>query len=423
MVKLQFVHVCVSAALVACNVSQASRTTGGISLGDAAVPAVGAGDGGADAAPSAECPRALAVVSSDYTSTNVSVASTAGRVLSESLLSSGSAPPGLTTALSGDVVLPLARPTSGRLVLIDRYPNSVLTWVDPKTAGVIGQLGVGTGFGANPHDYLEVSPEKAYVTRYETNPAPGKEPFDAGGDLLVIDTKRLVVTGRVALAAAPDGSYLPRADHLLLQGNEVWVILQRMNADFTSTGDTRLVGVDTTKDAVTWTVDLPGLAGCGGVARSPSGDVVALSCGALSDADPLARSGIVLLSTKTHPPTELRRFSVAARLGAPVGPALAFASDSLLVSVAYGDTTAKRNDVAFSLNIDSGDTAVLADAGAPFAFGDVVCTPGCDNLCFLADAQQSLLRVWHATASGLDEQAGLPVDPSVGLPPRVLGTL
>ncbi|HSU38151.1 MAG TPA: hypothetical protein VLJ38_01255, partial [Polyangiaceae bacterium] len=72
------------------------------------VPAPPSSTGGVHVASNAGCPGAIAAVSSgsDYASTNVSVLSTAGHLLSESIISSGSAPPGLTTALSGDVVLP-----------------------------------------------------------------------------------------------------------------------------------------------------------------------------------------------------------------------------------------------------------------------------------------------------------------------------
>src|SRR5260221_3956903 len=129
-------------ALGGCNVSQATPSTGGIdSLGDGAARA---------------CPRALVVASSDFTSTNISVLSPEGAALSESIISSASAPAGLTTALSGDVALPLAVPLSGNLVLLDRDPNSVLTCVDAATASVLHQLPVGTLFASNTHDYLEV---------------------------------------------------------------------------------------------------------------------------------------------------------------------------------------------------------------------------------------------------------------------------
>jgi hypothetical protein len=376
------------------------------------------------------CPAGYAISNSDFTSTNISATSVLGAVLSESVISSGSAPPGLTTALSGDVVFPSAAPASGKLLLIDRYPNSVLTWVEPETGTVIQQLPVGTGFGANPHDYLELAANKAYVSRYESNPKPGQEPLDAGGDLLIIDPQANAITGRVELAATPDGDFLPRADHLLLVGDSVWVSLQRFDADFKTAGDARLVGVDPVSDAITWSLDLPGIASCGGVARSPSGKVVALACsGVASDMDaaqnaaPTRRSAIVLLDATVQPPVVITHFAAAAALGAPIGGAIAFASETVLVSVALGDSGAQRNDIAFTLDTTLGEPQLLLDAGAAFALGDVHCAPGCTNLCFLADAQANALDVWKVSGDTLSAQPSIATDASIGLPPRAIGAL
>jgi hypothetical protein len=387
--------------------------------------------GGFELSPSAgECPAGYAVSNSDYTSTSISAISPTGAMLSPTVISSGSAPPGLTTALSGDVIFPSTAPASGKMLLIDRYPNSVLTWVEPTTGAVIQQLPVGTGFGANPHDYLEITPNKAYVTRYESNSAPGQAPFDAGGDLLVIDPQANEITGRVELASEPDGAFLPRADHLLLVDDEVWVSLQRLDADFHTAGDARLVGVDPSRDTTTWTLDLPGIASCGGIARSPSGNVVALVCsGVASDSDsagapaPTLRSAVVLLDATVRPPVELQRFDAAAQLGAQLGSTIAFASETQLVSVAMGDASTNLNDIAFTLETSEGTAQPLLDAGAAFSLGDVRCAPGCTDLCFLADAQANALHVWHATAEGLSEQAPVQADSNIGLPPRTIGAL
>lgn len=413
----QFLGLACSAALAACNVSHASGTSG------VRLDAGAAGDGrAADGGAGQVCPLALVVASSDYMSTNISVLSPTGGLLSESVLSSGSAAPGLSAALSGDVVLPLNQ-TRGEIVLIDQLPNAVLTWVDPSTAAVARQLNVGTGFSANPHDYLEVTPTKAYVTRYETNMSPGKQPNDEGGDVLVIDPQAATITGRIPLATPADGAFLPRADRMTRVGSEVWVSLDRFDADFKTAGDARLVGISTADDSIAWTRDLPGVASCGGIAQAPSGNVVALSCsGVPGDPDPKQRSAIVLIDATMHPPVEIKRFTIASQLGAPLGFTLAYATDALLMGVALGDAAAGRNDVAYTLDLASGTASVLVDAGAPFVFGDVRCSPGCTDMCFLADAKAKALRVWKANGSSLAEQAPVPVDPKLNLPPRSLGT-
>jgi len=378
----------------------------------------------------AACAQGYVLADSDYTSTNISALSPTLAVLSPSLISSGSAPPGLTTALSGDVVFPSNAPSSHQVVLIDRYPNSVLTWVEPSTGNVLHQLSVGTGFASNPHDYLELGPSKAYVSRFESNSKAGAQDFDAGGDLLIIDPETGSVTGRIDLAQPDDGAFLPRADRLWRVGSEVWVLLQRFDADFKTAGDARLVGIDPETDRVSWTLDVPGVAACGGVALSPSGKALVLSCsGVTSDVDatnapsPTLRSDLVLLDASAHPPTVTRRFQAAAQLGAPLGSSVSFATETRLVAVALGDLTAKRNDVAFTLDTALGTPELLLDAGAAFALGDVRCAPGCTDLCFLADAQANELHVWKVSGATLSEQPAVAGDSTIGLPPRAIGAL
>src|SRR5262249_16761171 len=143
----------------------------------------------------------------------ISLLSPMGAILSEIFISSGSTSTGLSTPLSGDVVLPFEAPSSGRVVLLDRYPNSVLTWVDAATAMVEGQLSVRTAFASNPQDYLELSAHRAYVSRFETNSKAGAEPNDGGGDLLIVDPQNFSITGRIDLATPSDGDFEPRPTH------------------------------------------------------------------------------------------------------------------------------------------------------------------------------------------------------------------
>jgi hypothetical protein len=429
-----------------CDLSPVTTPTGGIGGGDAGTGGAstggsatggsgtggsgadgGMGDaGGGDAGPDGGalvCPHALVVTDSDYTSTNISVLSTAGSVLSASFVSSASAPVGLTTALSGDVVSPLAIPPSGALVLVDRG-NNAIDWFNPSTAAVEAQLSVSTGFTSDPHDYLEVAPGKAYVTRYESNATPGMAPFDGGGDILILDTVHHTITGRIDLSDADDGNLEPRPDRMLLVGGQVWVSLERLDASYTTAGDARIAGVDPTMDKRTFELDLPNLVSCGGLALSPSGTVVAMTCsGTLADPSDTSQSSLVLIDPTKSPPVELMRYPVAADQGGALGPTLAFASETLLVGFTYGDTAKNRNDVAFTLDLTSGTVTKLVDAGAAFVLGDVRCTPGCGDRCAMADAQANGLRFWQLTGGAL--VAGTTVDPdmTVGLPPRGLGEL
>jgi hypothetical protein len=424
MVKNTWMLFSMGAMIVGCNVAESAKSTPGVNLPDTGVTGSDAGDGAAPIA----CARGVSVVSSDYQSTNVSVVSPEGKVLSESIISSGSAPSGLTTPLSGDVIVPGARPMSGKLVTIDRT-SAVLTWVDVASGSVEKQQSVGTGFAANPHDYLEVSGEKAYVTRYETNSAPGKEPFDDGGDVVVLNLSSSSITANIPLAKPDDGEFLPRPSRMLLSGHTVWVMLERLDAAFAPAGSSRIAGIDTATDSVSWTLDLQDAGNCGGMAQSPSSKVIVVSCSGGFDADAKGRA-LVLVDATVDPPKELRRFSTASVLDAPLAPSLAFATEKLLLGVAYGDTTATRNDWLYSVNVDSGEVTRVTDAGAAFALGDVLCSPGCSDLCFLADAElkpsgastKGALRVYDASGKELPDKS-FAVDPSIGLPPRSLGAL
>jgi hypothetical protein len=396
--------------VTACNVNDPLLTTGGMTLD--------AGNGSLDGG-NALCPKALVVLDTDYKSTNVSLASPTGAVLSEVLISSGTGTTGLSTPLSGDVVLPLATPPSSSVVLLDRSP-SVVTWVDPATASVLAQLNVSTGFFSNPHDYLEVSPSKAYVTRYETNAQPGRMPNDGGGDVLIVDHQAFAITGRIDLADPTDTLFTPHPDHVILVRDQAWVVLHRYPADnFDSIGDARVVGISIADDSVAWTVDLPGFADCAGVAVSPSGNTVALSCSGLAG----ARTGVVLLDATASRPAPKGTFDVASKLGTLPGFSLAFASETLLLGTTLGYSA--KSDAAYTIDTASGSIDPLLDGGAPFVLGDVRCAPGCTDLCFLADANDAVkaLHSWKVANGALAMHSTLSVDPSIGLAPRLLGGL
>ncbi len=395
--------------LAGCNVSPAPQSTGGVDL---------------EAAPG--CDRGVAVVTSDYKSTNIAISRLDGTTASASFISSGAAKPGLALAISGDVDVPWNAPASGRALVIDRYGTNVLTWMDLATAKVLGQLPVGTGFQSNPHDYLEIDAARAYVTRYGTNPAPGAQPFDRGGDLLVIDTRRPAILGRVAIPE-DDPELQPCPDALTPLHGEVVVSLGRWTADFSRTGDGRMVGVSPATDAVVWTVDIPGLQACGRLAISPSGKIGAVACSSKLDMsshmfDP-AGSDIVIYDTSVSPPKESRRLGAGKKLQSGLQPTLVFASEDVLLALTYGGN-ALPNDAAYAVRVSTGDIVPLVQADAPYAFGGVRCSPGCGDICLLADARRNRLRRWQVQPGGefvvLDDAA---IDNVIGLPPRTMGGL
>lgn len=384
--------------------------------------------GGVDLPPAdGACPRAVAVASSDYASSSISVSTTEGKLLRAALLTSGSRPAGASQAFSGDVVLPTTRPKSGRLVLVDRYPNSVITFVDVATGQVEGQLGVATGFPSNPHDYLETRDGRAFVTRYETNTRPGREPFDVGGDVLVVETAppRPRIVGRIDLAQPDDGGFQPRPDRMIDVDGTAWVLLQRFDASFKGAADARIVGIDTARESVTFRVDLPSTANCGALARSPSGRLVAVACsGLLGDRGRAGeRSALVVLDASMSPPRVTTRVDSSAVGGAAFAPQVGFASDGVLVAGTYGSLDDGRTDTIVTVDAVSGAVARFADVGQAFALGDIRCAPGC-GACLVADARANALRVLYTDPDGRPvERARERVDAVTGLPPRYLGFL
>jgi hypothetical protein len=258
--------------VVGCNVPL-PKGSRGAHLGDAA-----AGDGGEPGA----CSRAVVVTESDYMSTNVALLGLDGTVLAPSVTSSATGAVGLVAPLSGDVVTPTMPVRGAELVLVDSAQSSSrIVWVDPETAAK-RELSVATGFWSDPRDYAEVAPGKAYVPRYNANPAPGKVPFDAGNDVLVLDVARgsIVRSIDVSDALGPDGAKaLPDADKIVLAGERAYVLLGALPRDFSGAQvSSRLVAIDTTRDEVTSVTVLDGLLDCAGLVLSPDAKQLAGLC-------------------------------------------------------------------------------------------------------------------------------------------------
>ena len=399
---------------VGCNVSSPPKTTGGV-------------EGGAVAA----CPGALSVVCTDFTTTNIEIASLDGTSMSGSFVSSGSTPTGLTTALSGDVDVPFVPPASGRVLLIDRYGTDVLTWMTLSTASVLAQLVVGTGFDSNPQDYIETSATQAYLSRYGTNASPGQQMYDQGGDLLILNTNNYSITGRIAMPEENTALH-PCPAGMNWVGSDVVVTLQRFSSDFSMIGDGRFVGVSPATNSIAWTVNITGLQDCGRVYVSPSGKVGAIACSGQPDSsgnyDPTG-SDIVLYDLTQSPPVETKRLGLGASLTKSVQPQLAFASETTLLALTYGNAGAPTSgDTAIAVDIamaDSGAATVTQLASETMAdqLAGPFCSPGCSEYCILADSEANTILRWQFANGTFTAASNAVVDPSVGLPPIDIGGL
>lgn len=139
----------------------------------------------------------FAVVRTDFVSTSIAVLDDEGEILDPAVLSSGVVSPGLTTALSGDVVLASAQNgDSGVLNVIDRQGVDVVTWYDLTVGEVRGQLRVANGdFSTNPHDVAIVADERAWVSRYAVN-LDEQDADNQANDIVEINPTTLRLSGR-----------------------------------------------------------------------------------------------------------------------------------------------------------------------------------------------------------------------------------
>jgi hypothetical protein len=408
-------------------------------------PAPPASTGGTTLPPG-ECGRGLLVIGTDYQSTNVSLLGLDASVLSASFVSSATLDAELSAPLSGDVVAPTMSQPGAELVLLDRYPAAVLTWVDVASAGVRAQLRVGTGFAANPQDYVEVAPDKAYVSRFEQNSAPGAEPFDLGSDLLVVDPRGPAIVRSVDLRSAVAGeaaAVLPRPNRMVLAGERLFVLLSPYSADFVDSADARLVTLDTQSDSIVDVLVLGGLQGCSGLGLAPDQSRLAVSCsGAFQGGTTpvLAQAGLAVLSIATggagsggaggngageQGPTEIARYRAVELGSQPLGFAVDFVDRDRVLVTAFGRFAAGNEpavqDALIEVDLASGQHQVLLRGQElPFSLGEVRCAAPCEG-CFVADAEQGLLHRFVPGAQWLELEQSVAPAPEIGLPPRMVG--
>jgi hypothetical protein len=403
----------------ACNLDDSDVVTTGVSL---------------TGAPGASS-RGFVVVSADaaYESYNVSLVSLTGEVQSESIISSGSASAGLSAPLT-DVIMPSSAVPGPELVVINRSPAAFITWVDLETAVVRAQLNVGTGFEANPYDYVPLTTNKAYVTRHAPNFASGREDFDSGNDLLVIDPSVPAITGRVDLMPVLDGEaagFFPRAGRALVAGGQLRLLALGFDENYLELVDSRIVSIDPETDEITQVLVLEGLQNCQNLALSPDGKELAVACSGPFGADPrdgFPNAGIVRLAIGAEL-SEIRRYGTGELGGSPIN-SLAYASANSLAFTTYGRFNAdfsamEAPDSARRLDLALGelDGAPLRQSNLePFTLGDIRCAPGV-SVCLLADAETDggVLHRFDVDASGaLVDGTLIELERGIGLPPRYI---
>ena len=369
----------------------------------------------------------VAVIGSDFSASSLSLLSLErGALVAGDVLHSGSVLPGLSMALSGDVDLPGAPVGGGRLVLIDRYPGAVLTVVSVASLEVERQIPVATGFASNPQDVLALPDGRWLVSRHETNPAAGDEPFDGGDDLLVLAPDEGLVRGRVPLASYADAGLQARPGRMAWARGRAFVTLTHLDADFEAAGPGRLLALAPDALEVTGSLDLPVGINCGVLTWAPGMDSLYLSCSGLY-ADgaqaQLARSALVRVRLDGEAP-EASVFRTAGADGdRPFGFELGVLAGRWLVTTRLGDLASDLRDrvVVYDLLAPAAGERVIHEATSSSGIWGLAALPGADVL-LVSDGNPADPAVHRYEISDDDVTALSPLrpHPGTGLPPRAL---
>lgn len=385
----------------------------------------GMADGGSDAeslTPPTPKTRGFYVFTNNYDgASSVGAVALDGTVLSQSLISSGSELPGLSLGLGTDIVPPNQIQPGNNVVIIDRSNNAV-DWLSLDEAEVVAQVGVGPGgFAANPYDYLALDDELAFISRFETNRAPGKADFDEGGDLLVINPKTKALVGRVDFnyLVDRDSDLQPRPTKLAEYGGKIHVVLGMLTDGFSAPTESLLATVDPNTLEVTATLGL-GMKNCEDFSIAPTGGLAAIACKGDWADDPLTEnSGIVTVDLTAEDPKLVDTYGAAALADAQLNT-LAFASASLILFSSFGDFDTEANDRALVLDLASGDVSNAGLETSPYQMGHIRCVPD-NGVCVIANADEFAVEFLVVTDEGVEHSKSVELGAELGLPPRYIG--
>ncbi len=374
----------------------------------------------------------VVVVASDFKSTEVSLVDPARGVLSQDdCLDSGAVTPTLSMALSGDIVIATATQPNDELLLIDRT-NGALDYVAPKSCQVARQLSVSTGFYANPHDVVAISPTKAYVTRFETNQTPSGQPSanDQGDDILIINSTTGAIAGRIDMApyatTASGATILARPDRALLADGKVYVTLANQSQDFMTTAAARLVVIDPSEDKVVGQLELPNQKGCSGLDFIAATHTLVVGCsGDYNDAaNQVVQSAIVLVAVGGSAPGVVKTVTGADTGGRALSSAaFAVAGDNLVIATTPGDFSGTPPDQLWAIAADTGKATKVYDGDGAYVLSSLAWNPATQKI-FVTDAGMTTPQVVVIDVSRPDaitQSTTFVANPKSGLPPRLVG--
>ena len=378
----------------------------------------------------------FAVLSTDFTSSAISLLDQDGALLADEWLTSGSAWPTLVAALSGDVALPTKQMGDGSIVVIDRLNTDVVSRFDMESGGLYGQVRTqGTSsiaaFSSNPHDCVFVNERSAWVSRYEPSFEEAPEPDVAGTDLLEIDPTAMMLTGnRVNLSSFSeevDGvTAYARPDRLVRLGDFLLAGLDGLSADFTVALPGKVVVVEiATGDATEF--PLPGVRACGIVVPVPGIDNQAfVSCrGASSTFDAVEQrmtAGLFAIEVDRDGVASIvRSWLPSSDPGAAnsVGNVVPL-NDREVIAVANGDFVT-TTDEAYVLDVETGDQTLLFDIPGSFEIGEGAYDP--DSELLLIPVSTEGVRLYGGDGSTFELIDTVEVSQSAGLGATVASSL
>lgn len=379
---------------------------------------------------------AFAVVSSDYFSTAIALLDREGELVTEAWLDSGTVPPGVVAALSGDVVLPTTPIDECVLTIIDRYPTDMVTFLNLcATQGddpLIRQVDVSEGFVSNPHDVLPLDGGLAMVSRHDPSPEG-----DRGSDLLLIEWRAGHVRSRIDLSALDttiDGAHVYSRPSRMVRlraghASRAVVGLARMDRSFMAVGPGAVAVVDPMTGSVE-PVFLPDLASCDEVDSVPEHpELAVVTCRGRTFSDEPGRrgtAGLAMLELREDGAVHVRStWRTSDHRDGPAFNTWAVPLDSdHVVVTATGDLLAGIDDRVGVLGM-SGDApaAPLFDAQDAFVIGDGTFDAS-SELLLVPDAHLGRVRRFRRESGGLWSELP-PVDTAGcrGLPPREIRPL
>lgn len=372
----------------------------------------------------------LAIVMSDYASSAVAIVGDDG-VVRAPWIDSGTRPPELVAALSGDVVLARVMPEPGALVLIDRYQTDVLTRVPFDAPLTMTQHdlrgGRTSGSSPNPQDVLALADDRWLVSRFNPAEDPSAPELARGNDVAVLDATHTLVD-RIELGAdlTVEGvTYFARPAGLArVDGGLVLVGLARLSSltlRLTGPGAIALLDPSTRHTEV---LELDDVSNCTSVVPFEDDDRRALAlCRGDAFGEDETRSGIVEVAIDGGSLVEVRRFapSIDASMPPPSNGLVVLDAERA-VYVSSGSVIEGRVDQLIELDLTTAGARVITESTpTPFELGACAVDRTRGEL-LVPDGNARSVRVFDAAT--LEERTPIRVDgPCAPLPPRQIVVL